>query len=191
MTPTTETPITVLEAIVQSLLNAAAFNSGDSVAPAAVLWADAEGEWLPIVAKLQELMPQLIIFGDYDPQRKTGPAIWIRCVIEGALPQVKLPEKAVPIIYLQRVSRQLLRSPEECPEELHPLVELQYRGSVWAQANGKTGRRSVLVSEMAASPGRFPRSKDSPRVMGALEPLATLLFPYSEVISWKRRILTN
>jgi hypothetical protein len=41
------------------------------------------------------------------------------------------PEKTVPILYLPNVSRQLLRSPEECPEELKPLVELQYRGAVW------------------------------------------------------------
>lgn len=175
MTPTTETPMTFLEAIIQSLLNAAAFNSGDSVAPAAVLWADVEGEWLPIVAKLQELMPQLIILGDYDPQRKTGPAIWIRCVIEGVLPEVKLPEEAAPIIYLPRVSRQLLRSPEECPEELQPLVELQYRGSAWTQANGKDWTvEAFLVSENGGLGLDVSRDQKTRRALqGALEPLAT------------------
>ncbi len=175
MTPTTELPSTLLEALKQSLVNAAGYNSGDSVAPAAVLWADAEGEWLPILPKLKELMPQLLTLGDYDPAQKTGPAIWMRCVIEGTLPDKKLPEKAVPIIYLPRVSRQVLRSPEECVEELQPLVELQYRGSAWTQANGKDWTvDAFLVSENGGLGLDVSRDHKTRRAMlGALEPLAT------------------
>jgi len=45
-------------------------------------------------------MPELLTLGDYNPEEKTGPAIWLRCVIERMLPEVKLPDKAIPIIYM-------------------------------------------------------------------------------------------
>ena len=43
----------------------------------------------------------------------------------------------VPIIYLPGVSRATLRATEDCPNELKPLAELQYRGVFWSQHNGK------------------------------------------------------
>jgi len=43
----------------------------------------------------------------------------------------------MPILYLPNVSRQTLRAGGECPPELQPLVELQFRGRVWHQANGR------------------------------------------------------
>ena len=41
------------------------------------------------------------------------------------------------IIYLPGVSRATLRATEDCPQELKPLAELQYRGVIWSQANCK------------------------------------------------------
>src|SRR5512135_1343953 len=99
---------TLLEAVRQGLAQAGLFNSGDSVSPAAILWTDSDGEWQPIVAKLRALLPELLILGPFEPEQKTGPAIWMRCVIEGTLPDIKLPEKTVPVIYLPNVSRQTL-----------------------------------------------------------------------------------
>ena len=43
----------------------------------------------------------------------------------------------MPIIYLPGVSRATLRATEDCPHELKPLAELQYRGVIWSQANAK------------------------------------------------------
>jgi len=43
----------------------------------------------------------------------------------------------VPIFYLPGVSRQDLRAVESCPDSLKPLAELQYRGIIWSQINGK------------------------------------------------------
>jgi len=128
---------TVLEAVREALTLAAGFNSGDVVAPAAILWTDADGEWLPIVEKLRPLMPELLTLGEFAPEGKTGPAIWLRCVVDGASCGAGIPEGTVPVLYLPRVSRQVLRSPEECPDALKPLVELQYRGVVWTQVNGR------------------------------------------------------
>ena len=176
MTSTTEPAATLLEALTQSLHRAASYNSGDAVSPAAIVWADADGEWLPIVEKLRSLMPELLTLGAYDPDKKMGPAIWMRCVIERTLLEVKLPEKAVPILYLPNVSRQLLRSPEECPDALKPLVELQYRGAVWTQVNGKDWTvEAFLVSEnggLALEVGRDQKTRNA--MLGALDALATV-----------------
>jgi hypothetical protein len=43
----------------------------------------------------------------------------------------------IPILYLPGVSRQGLRAGDDCPSELEPLIELQYRGAVWHQRNGR------------------------------------------------------
>ncbi len=142
------TSITPLEAVRELLVRAGHYGPGTVVAPAAILWTDADGQWQPLVSQLRPLMPELLTLGDYCPAEKTGPAIWLRCVIERMLPEVKLPDNAIPIIYLPNISRQLLRSGEECPESLDPLVELQYRGTVWTQRNGRDWTvEAFLVSE--------------------------------------------
>ena len=133
---------TLLEAIQASLAGASSFNASDAVPPAVVLWADPAGQWQPIVALLHQFMPQLLSLGDYAPEKKQGPAIWLRTLIEQEVRQRDFPELDweagdVPIIYMAGVSRQQLRAGEDCPSELQPLVELQYRGTVWKQRNGR------------------------------------------------------
>jgi hypothetical protein len=142
MNTITRSPSTLLEALRASLAHAARYNPGDVVMPAAVLWTDADGQWRPVVEQLRPLMPELLTLGDYDAAMRTGPAIWLRCVIEPAVRAEKFPELSwpvgtVPVIYMPGVSRQTLRAVEECPDLLKPLVELQYRGTVWMQKNGK------------------------------------------------------
>ena len=97
---------TFVEAVRESLAAAGRYNSGDSLPPAAILWTDADGEWQPIVTRLRALMPELLTLGEYEPEQHTGPAIWLRCIVDGALPDVQMPEKSVPILYLPKVSRQ-------------------------------------------------------------------------------------
>ncbi|RMD62817.1 MAG: BREX-1 system phosphatase PglZ type B, partial [Planctomycetota bacterium] len=78
----------------------------------------------------------------------TGPAIWLRCAIERVLDDVELPDDEIPIIYMPEVSRQDLRAGDECPRPLQPLVELQYRGTVWTQRNGRDWTvEAFLVSD--------------------------------------------
>ncbi|MCL5279437.1 MAG: BREX-1 system phosphatase PglZ type B [Planctomycetes bacterium] len=144
---------TLVEAVRRSLAQAARYNRGDVVAPAAVLWTDADGQWQPVVEQLRGLMPELLTLGDYRPEARTGPTIWLRCVIESAVRAERFasltwPVDTVPVIYMPGVSRQVLRAAEECPDSLKPLIELQYRGTVWAQKNGKDWTvRAFLVSE--------------------------------------------
>ncbi len=164
-----------IEAVRESLGVAGRFNSGDAVAPAAILWTDADGEWRPVAARLQSLMPELLVLGAFEPEQRTGPAIWMRCVIEGTLDDPKLPANTVPVLYLPGVSRQVLRSPEDCPDDLKPLVELQYRGAVWTQTNGKDWTvEAFLMSEgggLGLEVARDQKTRQS--MLGALDALAT------------------
>lgn len=133
---------TLLESVRSSLTQASRYNPGDTVAPVAVLWTDADGQWQPVVEQLRGIMPGLLTLGEYAPPTRTGPAIWLKCVIEPSVrkdkfPELQWPDDAVPVIYMPGVSRQSLRAVEECPDGLKPLVELQYRGTVWTQKNGK------------------------------------------------------
>jgi hypothetical protein len=165
---------TLLEAVRQSLTSAGRYNPGDAVAPAAVLWTDADGQWRPLVAQLRPLMPELLTLGEYAPEERTGPAIWLRCVIEQMLPEVVIPDTAIPVIYMPNVSRQTLRAAEECPDSLKPLVELQYRGAVWTQRNGKDWTvEAFLVSGDGGLGLDLSRDKQTKRAMlGALTHLA-------------------
>lgn len=153
MTTISQKPTILLEAVRTSLAHAARHNPGDVVAPAAVLWTDADGQWQPVVEQLRGLMPELLTLGDYQPEIHMGPTIWLRCVIEPAVRAEKFPElvwpaDTVPVIYMPGVSRQTLRAVEECPDALKPLIELQFRGTVWTQKNGKDWTvRAFLVSD--------------------------------------------
>lgn len=115
-----------------------ALQTPDGVAePAALLWTDADGQWRPLVQTLQAALPQLYVLGPYDPANRTGPVIWLRCIVDRTLPDAAPPEGVAPILYLPGVPRQRLRAGGECPAELQPLIELQYRGAVWRQRNGR------------------------------------------------------
>lgn len=130
---------TLREALVDCLRDAGKFNKGVQAKPAAVLWTDAERQWehaLPQI-KLDGLV--VLTLGAYDsskPEALSGPAIWVKCVVAGMLPEVPLAD-ATPVIYLPGVSRADLRAIESCTRELQPLAELQYRGVFWSQASAK------------------------------------------------------
>lgn len=128
---------TVLTSLTQAVRLAGLYNPEAEVAPACILWPDGEGQWTSILPHLLDEMPELIVLGKYDPAQRRGPAIWLRCVIAGVIDDTRLPEQRTPIIYLPGVSRQQLRDVENCPDALAPLVELQFRGTYWSQANGR------------------------------------------------------
>ncbi len=165
---------TLLEAVQESLSQAARYNPGEMVRPAAILWTDADRQWQPLVDQLTNIHPGLLTYGEYEPEQKVGPAIWLRCVIERTLPDVKLPDDEIPVIYMPGVNRQLLRAVEECPSELQPLIELQYRGVVWTQKNGKDWTlEAFLVSEdggLGLDVSRDGRTRQA--ALGALSHLA-------------------
>ena len=126
-----------MERLKASLEAASAHNPNDAEKPVAVLWTDRDSQWRPILARLRALMPQLLTLGVYEPKGRTGPSIWLRCVIDRVLELPRLGSDTIPVIYLPDVSRQALGSAEACPSDLKPLVELQYRGTCWTQKNGR------------------------------------------------------
>ncbi len=126
-----------LDHLLKAVREAAVFNPEVQVAPACILWPDGDRQWESVIPLLQSHLPELLVLGDYAPERRKGPAIWLRCVIAGCLQDVTLPDGKPPIIYLPGVSRQDLRAIESCPDFLKPLAELQYRGVIWSQINAK------------------------------------------------------
>ncbi len=141
---------TMLESLIDSIAAASSHQPGVDERPAALLWADPRGEWRPLVPLLRERLPQLLTLGEYDPQTRTGPAIWLKCVIARLIEEAPIADDVVPIIYMPDISRQDLRAGDECPVPLRPLVELQYRGAVWTQKNGRDWTiEAFLVAENA------------------------------------------
>ena len=126
---------TVLDELVQALDRASAYNPQDQVAPAAVLWTDKDRQWEAVIPRLLEARPGLLALGPYVPEERSGPAIWLRCMLERTLSEADWPEETVPVLYLPGVSRRDLRAVAECPRELRPLAEVQYRGVWFTQEN--------------------------------------------------------
>ncbi len=118
--------------------------------PAAILWTDPKAEWRPLIDVLRKRAEELLILGDFAPELRTGPAIWIRCLVDGALDDPPLPRDRVPIVYLPGVARQELRAGEECRAHLRPLVELMFRGTLWLQQNGSDWGVSAFLASPKA-----------------------------------------
>ena len=142
----------VLDRLIKTICSAAVYNPDVQVAPVCILWPDRDRQWEAIIPRMQIELPDLFVLGEYDIEKRTGPAIWLRCVLAG---EISIQERAssgdgvkekqtryrtaenIPIFYLPGVSRQDLRAVESCSDMLKPLAELQYRGVIWSQINGK------------------------------------------------------
>lgn len=144
---TTKLPANLIEAMQASFQ--ASLRCPEGVAPpAAILWTDTDGQWRPLIPALRSVLPQLYSLGTYDPPSRTGPVIWLKCIVDRTLPEVSPAEGAVPVLYLPGVDRQQLRAAGECPDDIAPLVELLYRGVVWHQRGGRDWTvESFLTSE--------------------------------------------
>ncbi len=127
---------TLIEALHVSLT--AAIRTPDGVEePVALLWTDADGQWKPLLSALHKALPQLFSLGPYMPEERQGPVIWLKCIVDRTLKDDAPEEGVIPILYLPNVGRQDLRATGECNPMLQPLIELQYRGAVWHQRNGR------------------------------------------------------
>lgn len=122
---------TLLDRLVESLRARGAEVDGEA-RPAAILWPDPQREWERVAVLARERVPELLVLGPYEPKARSGPAIWLRCEVDGAA-----DGEAAPILYLPGVARQALRAGDDCPDERKPLVELLHRGAVWLHPNGK------------------------------------------------------
>src|ERR1035437_3313946 len=85
--------VSILEILVERLrATADGYHDGAEEAPVVILWTDPEGAWKPVVAQLQGLMPELLMLGDYAPEQKTGPVIWLKCAIAGTVRKWRYPK---------------------------------------------------------------------------------------------------
>lgn len=125
----------LIDLLASEVRASATYNSNVQVAPSVILWTDKLRQWEPALHLLQATLPELIVLGSYAPEKKTGPAIWIKCVVEKVLPEIELPTDRIPIVYLPGIDRSELRAISSCSDALKPLAELQYRGCWWIYSN--------------------------------------------------------
>ena len=136
---------TVLERLISSLRAKGAPIDGHE-RPVVILWTDPKQEWAPLIELLLQHVEEFLVLGDYQPQRRTGPAIWVRCIIDGSVDEPDLPVDRPPIVYLPGVARQRLRAGPDCPDGLKPMVELLYRGALWHHPNGNDWTVNAYLS---------------------------------------------
>ena len=140
--------MTPLDALISALRDAASFNPAAEARPEAVVWCDAGYEFASLIPALRERLPELLTFGEFDLAARTGPAIWLRAAVAGAIDGVILPEEGTPIVYLPGVGRETLKGAEDCPALLQPLVWFTVAGSLFGHVNGKDWTlRGFLSSE--------------------------------------------
>jgi PglZ domain len=133
---------TFAESLVQALDACASFSPDAESAPVAILWPDKGRQWERVVGRVAKVRPVLTV-GAYDAGAWTGPAIWVRCVVDGAITGPELP--GVPIVYLPGYERAQIRSAEDAPDELRCLLELQHRGVTFAQLSGRDWTLSAFL----------------------------------------------
>lgn len=156
-----------------------ALDAEDKSSPVAILWTDPTRSFEGLVRVARALAPELLTLGTYHAEDRTGPVIWLRCVVDKALAGV-VPAGRVPIVYLPGVARQELRAGEQGRPELQPLVELLYRGAAWLHDNGGDWTLSAFLTSPKGLGLRIDGSRATQdalaRALGevALTPLASL-----------------
>lgn len=183
-------PATLADGLASALLEAAdAFERGASW-PAVVLWPDPERQFSSIYETLRDALASrgvaLYRLGAYDPATSTGPAIWLRCLLDTDLPDASPAPGTVPVILLPGVTSAALRHPQTLDREARPLVELQYRGEVF---RNRRQARDWSVGPFLRSPEQglgLDVASDAGTDDAAAAALKTLLaFPLSDLPSRK------
>ncbi len=133
----------VLDRLVAVLSNAMDYNAGAVEAPVALLWPDEARQWEPVIGPVGEHLP-VVSLGDYDADARRGPAYWLRCVVAGTV-DAGLPA-GTPIVYLPGVARSALRAVDNCPGDVAPIAELQYRSQWFSHPNNRDWSLRALLS---------------------------------------------
>jgi len=128
---------TPLDALIAALRTASDHDPRGEVAPEAVLWCDAPGDFRPLLPALRRVLPNLLTLGNYDPARRQGPAVWLRAALGQAVAGVSWEGDAPAILYLPDVARETLRAAEDCPKPLQLLAWYVVGGTVFGHPNAK------------------------------------------------------
>ena len=128
--------MTFIEVLIDSISKRReGYNPDDVPRPQVVIWPDRERQWMPILPSLRERLP-ILTLGSYEPDIRSGPAIWIRCMVERTLSEDEIPEDEVPILYIPGYGHQELSARSECPPELKTLMEYKFFGTSFIHPNG-------------------------------------------------------
>jgi len=127
---------TILEKLTAAIRRAAEYNSAVEVAPSCILWTDKEKQFEGAILALQKQMPELLVWGKYDADRRRGPTAWIRCALSGKVKGYD-PQGRVPVVYLPDVSRADLRIVQDLKPEIKTIAYLAFRGAFFIQKNSK------------------------------------------------------
>lgn len=176
----------VIDYLVNQLRECARYNSQVQVPPAVVLWTDEARQWQAAMPIIKRYLPELLELGAYQPDQRTGPAIWLKCMMAGTFALASWPVDAVPILYLPGVSRKDLRAIDQCSLSLQPLAELQYRGCWWAY---NTAGRDWSVASFLSNPKvglQLDVAKDGRTQQAMLEVLPDLLEAQAVSLQGKR-----
>lgn len=164
---------TISQILIKQIKITCSFTTGVMVAPCVILWTDPERLWESVIDDLKQRLPELYVLGSYSPEKRTGPAIWLKCIEARSIP-VTHPENTIPIFYLPGVSLQQLNDAENCPPELQPLVEYQYRGAVWHHPNGRDWTPFAFLSSETGGLG-LVISKDEATKAALIRALPVLM----------------
>jgi hypothetical protein len=156
--------------------------------PVAILWFDPSREWesiLPLIRK------QLIILtlGEHIPEERSGPAIWIRCMLTRVL-EDRIPAGTVPVIYFPGIDARIFLEAEKRPESLQPLADLIFRGYLWVCEKGTPWSVDQFFRDTNVGPGVKTREDDFTRkaMLRALPNLCDLTIPkLKEEEPWKAK----
>jgi len=69
----------IVNKLIENIRSASIYNPEVQVAPACILWSDRDRQWEGIIPRIQIELPELFVLGEYDIEKRTGPAIWLRC----------------------------------------------------------------------------------------------------------------
>ena len=65
----------VIDKLTKAIRSAAVYNPDVQMAPACILWPDRDHQWEAIIPRMQIELPELLALGEYDIEKRTGPAI--------------------------------------------------------------------------------------------------------------------
>jgi hypothetical protein len=144
---------TPLSALIEALRKAAEYDPRVEVPPEAVLWCDPNREFAPLLPILRGALPNLLTYGDLDPLRHQGPAIWLRAALGRAIADVTWEGDEPGIVYLPGVARETLRAAEDCPQALRLLAWFVVSGAVFGHTNSKDWTLRGFLSSKPAYGG--------------------------------------
>lgn len=79
---------TLIQSLAAALKDAAKVNGSVQVKPATVLWTDAEAQWTTVFERLYAEGVGVVQLGEFEPELRRGPAIWLKCVVAGLIPEL-------------------------------------------------------------------------------------------------------